>query len=215
MNTLVFIAMTASIDILEALFGGPGRTAVLRLLAGQTSELTGRQIAELARVSQPGAARVLDHFASLGVVQRRRAGRATLHQLDRENLLVQSIILPALAAEEHLVEDLKSELRDAFGPFATSLVLFGSVARGESRPGSDIDVLVVTADQEGASGVMHVADTEGPRFFRRYGMPLSVIVTARDRLPAEPGAFLTRARDEGILVSGIALSEVMSHGPTE
>jgi predicted nucleotidyltransferase len=207
--------MAASIDILEALFGGPGRTAVLRLLATQTSELTGRQIGELAGISQPGAARVLEHLAGLGVVQRRRAGRAILHQLDRENLLVQTIVLPALAAEAHLLDDLKSELREAFGSLAVSLVLFGSVARGESAPGSDIDVLVVAADQESASRATQVADTEGPRFFRRYGMPLSVIVTARDQLPAEPGVFLARARDEGMLVSGIELARVMPHGPAE
>ncbi|MDO8847077.1 MAG: nucleotidyltransferase domain-containing protein [Coriobacteriia bacterium] len=207
--------MTTDIDILEALFGGPGRTAVLRLLAAQTSDLTGRQIAELAGLSQPGAAGALNHLAGLGVVQRRRAGRAILHQLDRENLLVQSIVLPALAAEAHLIEDLQSELRTAFGPLAESLVLFGSVARGESAPGSDIDVLVVTADNDDATRAMQVADREGPRFFRRYGMPLSVIVTARDRLPAEPGAFLARARDEGILVSGIGLSTLMPHGSAE
>lgn len=207
--------MKPGIDILEALFGGPGRTAVLRLLASQTSELTGRQIAELVGMSQPGIAGSLNHLASLGVVQRRRAGRAILHQLDRENLLVQTIVLPALAAEANLIEDLKAQLRAAFEPLAVSLVLFGSVARGESAPGSDIDVLVVTADQADATRAMEVADEAGHAFFRRYGMPLSVIVTAKDMLPAEPSAFLARARNEGILLSGAELAELMAHGSAE
>ncbi len=204
--------MTGEFDILEALFGSPGRTAVLRLLAAQTSELTGRQVAELAGLSQPGAARVLEHLAGLGVVQRRRAGRAILHQLDRDNLLVQSIVLPVLAAESGVIGDITSELREAFGSLAVSAVLFGSVARGESRPGSDIDVLVVTEDSTSAVRADRVAEDVGPRFFRRYGMPLSVIITARDALPREPGAFLARARDEGILVSGVPLTEVWPHG---
>ncbi len=207
--------MTNGIDIIEALFGGPGRTAVLRLLAEQSSELTGRQVAELVGMSQPGIAGTLHHLARLGVIQRRRAGQAILHQLDRENLLVQTIVLPVLAAEANLIEDLKAELRAAFDPFALSLVLFGSVARGESAPGSDIDVLVVTADQANAARAMQVADDAGLRFFRRYGMPLSVIVTAQEKLPAEPGAFLARARDEGILVSGTELSRLMPHGSAE
>jgi predicted nucleotidyltransferase len=207
--------MAGGVDILEALFGGPGRTAVLRLLATQTSELTGRQVAELAGVSQPGTARILNHLAGFGVVQRRRAGQAILHQLDRDNLLVQTVVLPALAAEAHLIEDLKSELRVAFGSLAMSVVLFGSVARGESGPGSDIDVLVVTVGQPEALEAMRVADEVGQRFFRRYGMPLSVIVTARDRLPGQPGAFLSRARDEGVLVSGVELSELMPRGAKE
>lgn len=37
-------------------------------------------------------------------------------------------------------------LRDAFGPRLVSVVLFGSVARGEARPDSDIDLLVVVED---------------------------------------------------------------------
>lgn len=205
--------MTREFDILEALFGGPGRTAVLRLLATQTSELTGRQVAELTGLSQPGAARALEHLARMGVVQRRRAGRAILHQLDRDNLLVQSIVVPALTAEAHVIEDIIAELRDAFGASAVSVVLFGSVARGQSRPGSDIDVLVVTADRESAMHADRVAEDVGPRFFRRYGMPLSVIITAREALPREPGAFLARARDEGVLVSGLPLTEVWPSGP--
>lgn len=203
--------MESGIDILEALFGGPGRTAVLRLLATQSSELTGRQIAELVGMSQPGIAGTLHHLAGLGVVQRRRAGQAILHQLDRENLLVHSIVLPALAAEANLIEDLKAEIRAAFESLAVSLVLFGSVARGESAPGSDIDVLVITADQADAARAMEVADGAGQKFFRRYGMPLSVIVTAQDKLPVESSAFLTRARDEGILLSGASLSTLMSN----
>lgn len=207
--------MNAGIDILEALFGGPGRTAVLRLLAAQSAELTGRQIAELVGMSQPGIAGTLRHLASLGVVQRRRVGPAILHQLDRDNLLVQTLVLPALSAEANLIEDLKAELRAAFDPFAVSLVLFGSVARGESAPGSDIDVLVITADQADAASAMKVADEVGQRFFRRYGMPLSVIVTAQGMLPAEPSAFLVRARDEGILLSGAALTTLMPNDSKE
>ena len=207
--------MASDIDILEALFGGPGRTAVLRLLAEQSSELTGRQVAELVGMSQPGIAGTLQHLAGLGVVQRRRAGQAILHQLDRENLLVQTIVLPALAAEANLIEDLKTALRAAFGSLAVSLVLFGSVARGESAPGSDIDVLVVTDSQANAAAAMQVADDVGLRFFRRYGMPLSVIVTAKDDLPAEPSAFLARARDEGILVSGAEIPRLVPHGSTK
>jgi predicted nucleotidyltransferase len=37
-------------------------------------------------------------------------------------------------------------LRDAFGDQLVSVVLFGSVARGEARPDSDIDLLVVAED---------------------------------------------------------------------
>lgn len=201
--------MNSSIDIITALFGGHARTAVLRLLADQTTPLTGRQVADLAHLSQPGAAKALEHFASLGVVSRRRVGRAITHELLRDNLLVQSIVLPVLEAENSFLDDLLGQLTDTFADTAVSVVLFGSAAHEETHPGSDIDVLLVVRDDESAREANRRADIAGPHFFRRYGMPLSVIVSPVSALAKNQSGFLVRARDEGILVSGRPLSEVM------
>jgi predicted nucleotidyltransferase len=201
--------MNWSLDLINALFGGHGRTAILRLLAGQTSPLTGREVAELTGLSQAGAALALRHLAELGVVVQHRVGRAITNELQRDSVLVQSIVLPALDAERTLADDLRRMLADTFGDLAVSVVLFGSLATREAAPGSDIDVLVVTANQEDATRASDVADESGPRFFRRYGMPLSVIVQSRETLPAKPTAFLASARDTGELVSGVPLKDLM------
>lgn len=200
-----------SIDIINALFGGQGRTAILRLLAAQTSPLTGREVAELTGLSPGGAARALEHFAGLGIVSRRKVGQAITHELQRDNVLVQSIVLPTLAAEHDLAEDLRRALRDDFGELAVSIVLFGSIVSGRAHPGSDIDVLVVTADQTDAARVSAIADECGPRFFRRYGMPLSVVVQSRQTLPSRPTGFLASARDNGELIAGVPLTDLMRH----
>jgi hypothetical protein len=201
--------MTQRIDILNALFGGPGRTAVLRLLASRSAPLTGRQVAGLTGLSQPGAARALEHLANLGVVSRRAAGRAILHELERENLLVQSIVLPSLAAEQSLTDDLLKALAETFGPVSVSATLFGSIVAGEAGPGSDIDVLVVTEDDQQSALALEAYDAAGLQFFRRYGMPLSVIVTARGQLPPTPSAFWIEARDTGVTVCGAPLKELL------
>jgi predicted nucleotidyltransferase len=201
--------MSWSLDIVNALFGGPGRTAILRLLVAQTAPLTGRQVAELAGLTPAGAGRALEHLSGLGVVTRRRVGRAITHELQRDNVLVQTIVLPVLAAEGALVEDLKTALSEAFGDVALSVVLFGSVVSGDARPGSDVDVLVVTANQKDAARASQIADENGARFFTRYGMPLSVIVQSRDTLPSKPSGFLASAVSGGELVCGVALGDLM------
>lgn len=204
--------MNSSIDIVDALFGGQARVAILRVLVGQTVSLTGRQVAELAGVSQPGAARALEHFAGLGVVSRRRVGRAILHELERENLIVQTVVIPVFEAERAVAKRLRANLAEAFGAQALSVVLFGSVARGEEGEGSDIDVLVIVADEDAAQSVLSAADEVAPTFFRRYGMPLSVVVATQAELPAEPAAFLKEARDDGVVVAGEPLEALMPHG---
>jgi hypothetical protein len=205
--------MNWSLDIVNALFGGPGRTGILRLLAAQTAPLTGRQVAELAGLTPSGAGRALEHLSGLGVVTRRRVGRAITHELQRDNVLVQTIVLPALASEEALVGDLKAALSKEFAEVAVSVVLFGSVASGEAQPGSDVDVLVITSSQKDAARASQIADENGARFFRRYGMPLSVIVQSRDTLPSRPSGFLASAMSGGELVSGIPLKDLMPRAP--
>jgi predicted nucleotidyltransferase len=44
---------------------------------------------------------------------------------------------------EDLLAEIKPKLADAYGPRLQSIVLFGSEARGEARPDSDIDLLVL------------------------------------------------------------------------
>jgi len=204
--------MYSSIDIIAALFGGPGRTAILRLLAEQSAPLTGRQIGELTGLSPAGASRALEHLASVGVIARRRVGRAVLHELVRDNLVVETIVLPVFGAEQELMTHLVDDLADTFGPGAENVTLFGSLGTENGTPGSDIDVLVVTSNDDAAARASALADDVGHDFFVRFGMPLSVIVTPLHALPQSPGGFLAAARDEGVLVSGRPLRELMGSG---
>jgi predicted nucleotidyltransferase len=56
-----------------------------------------------------------------------------------------------LAHVEAIARELAEELRRVYGPRLRELVLYGSWARGDARPDSDIDFLVVLDDYEGFS----------------------------------------------------------------
>jgi len=48
--------------------------------------------------------------------------------------------------ENHALKQFKDSLQQALGAQFTELKLFGSKARGDDRPDSDIDVLVIVTD---------------------------------------------------------------------
>lgn len=125
----------------------------LTVLARTTEPLTGARVAALARRgSRPGVQATLERLARHGLVDRQPAGRATLYSLNREHLLA-GAVETAVAAREVLLE----RLRERIAGWEVSCVhasLFGSVARGEATPESDIDILVVRADED-------PGDTEG------------------------------------------------------
>ncbi len=54
--------------------------------------------------------------------------------------------MPLEKPEKEAIELLAEGLREHFGPELIQLFLFGSKARGDDRPNSDVDVLVVLKD---------------------------------------------------------------------
>lgn len=125
---------------------------VLAVLAGTTRPLTGRKVAELAGHSQRGALSALDRLVEHGVVLRSAAGRALMHELNREHLAAPAVELLAGMRTEFL-----GLLREAFAAWEVAPLhasLFGSVARGDGDTSSDIDLFVVrpaSVDEEAAT----------------------------------------------------------------
>jgi predicted nucleotidyltransferase len=115
---------------------------VLGVLAGAKEEFSGRRIHRvLGRGSEHGVRKAADRLVGQGILLRRQAGQAKLYKLNRDHVAAPYIEgLTSLRAQ--LVERLRKVV-SAWGSPAHTVLLFGSVARGEAGPGSDLDLLVV------------------------------------------------------------------------
>jgi predicted nucleotidyltransferase len=123
-----------------ALASGIG-TDVLVALARTTRPLTGRRVAELVDHSQRGVLSVLDRFVEHGLVLRTSAGRALMHELNRDHLAA-----PAVELLAGMRTELLSRLRGAFAEWDVAPIhasIFGSAARGDGDTSSDIDLFIV------------------------------------------------------------------------
>lgn len=115
---------------------------VLMVLAGADMPFTGRQAAKLVgEASVSGVRRVLERLVGEGVVLREAAGSAYLYRLNREHLGAPHIIALARLRDE-LVARVRA-LVAAWSAAPDVVVLFGSGARGDMHPASDIDLFVV------------------------------------------------------------------------
>jgi hypothetical protein len=115
---------------------------VLSALAGAETEMTGRELHRvIGHGSHQGIRNAADRLAGQGVLSRRSAGNANLYRLNRDH--VAAAWIEGLA---HLPAQVLDQLRGAIDGWAqlpVLVVLFGSVARGEATPHSDLDLLVV------------------------------------------------------------------------
>ena len=127
--------------------------AVLAVLARTDQPLSGRQLADLAggRVKQSRAHEVLRELTEAGVVLCEERPPAKLYRLNRDHVAAAAIVALAGQREELMRRIRQHAERWVARPVA--VWLFGSAARGDGGPPSDIDLLVVRPDE--------VADDDG------------------------------------------------------
>jgi predicted nucleotidyltransferase len=115
---------------------------VLAVLARADAELTGRELHRLiGHSSETGVRRAADRLVLQGIVLRRPAGHSHLYRLNRDHLAAPWV--EGLAGlREQALERLRERI-DSWKQPPLVAVLFGSGARGEAHPASDLDLFVV------------------------------------------------------------------------
>jgi hypothetical protein len=186
----------------EALIpGAQGKILAACLRADQP--LTMRALGRLAGVSPNQTALVLDHLEGLGLVRRQSAGRALLVSLEVDSPVVGALRLVADVRDQTL--SLWRDRADRLVPAPLSLSVFGSWARGEAGPGSDVDVLVIlprnlAADAEDGYREQVADWCEYAR--RVAGLPVSPIVVAAEETDDVDRELWADIRRDAVVIAG-------------
>ncbi|WP_170133037.1 nucleotidyltransferase domain-containing protein [Arthrobacter livingstonensis] len=120
---------------------GRNATRILQRLALVKDGLTGRRISELSDVPLGSTQRALAHLERTGLVVAQPAGRAIIYSLSRGHVLW-PVVAAALNAPLQL-ERLIAEIVHRHAGNSATVAVYGSFARGEAGPDSDLDVLIV------------------------------------------------------------------------
>jgi hypothetical protein len=119
--------------------------AVLAVLVGTTQPISGREVHRLAGCgSQEGVRKALQRLVREGVVQTTEMRGTTLFSLNRAHLAV-----PALDVLTSMRGELMRRIREQVASWSLPpihLSMFGSAARGDGGPDSDIDLFLVRRD---------------------------------------------------------------------
>lgn len=154
-------------------FGGiiPGvRGAVLSALLRTGQPLTGRQIHRLVsdHHSLWSVQECLKDLLQLGLVEYESVGRANVYVVNQSHSAV-----PSLRSMVNPMAALTAAIRELVAEEVESVLIFGSVARGEAHPDSDVDLAVIAA--EGWEGRADLAEM----VYQRLGNQCDVLVFTR------------------------------------
>jgi predicted nucleotidyltransferase len=184
----------------ERLLQGETAIRVLQVMLGtQGREMTGRQVARLARAPPQRAIERLHQLEAEGLVERRLVGRSHVWRLVETHVLVEALS-PLLSLDGHAQGQLRRALT-AWVSRQQGVVqarLYGSIARGDERALSDVDVLLVVKDARAKRKAGDAALALDEEIQSRFGNPANVIVLTRAEWNARRGkGFVGSAESEG------------------
>lgn len=162
------------------------------------------------------ALRALADLSELGVLHRAELRSQHLYTVAHDNPLVRDGLVPLFEVERQRVSEVFAWLREALqgelgGGTVRSVVLYGSAAQGEDRPGSDLDLLVVTTDDAAAAEVHARLANLAPELERRFALDLAPVVISHARLReqlATGDTVMAAAIREGRLLAGEPLDDL-------
>ena len=105
-----------------------------------------------------------------------------------------------MAQMEAILRALRSEMARVLGDRLEQILLFGSQARGEARPDSDIDILVVVREDYDYADLIRRTFPIIAALSLRYDVVISRAFVSRERYEREQSPFLLNVRREGIAI---------------
>lgn len=182
--------------------------AVLRTLAWSSRGRSGRELAsECSGVSVAQVNNMIRRLEQLGIVRSESFPPAKRYFLNREHILTEPLL--AIAAGKSEAIKLLEQLFSGF-PGLDSVILFGSVARGDDTAESDVDVLLLF-DYDTDDQIDHAALSElCYQYWNRTGNELNYIANIMSEVTPNliaSSGFLQNVVNEGQVIMGRGLSE--------
>lgn len=205
-------------SLLERALGDPVKIRTYRLLARHPEGLTGRGIAALIQTSPFKINQVLRQLVEEGILEASVVGKAHLYRFRQGHVLVEELIRHALDFEDRIFESLGGKIIALLNPKPLSVILYGSAARGDEGPTSDLDLYFIYADETKDMSIAETMRTLSEKITRSYGNPLSfrrARISDFQRLSRERDALTRNVIKEGKVLFGLTMTELLDYVPQE
>lgn len=165
-------------------------------------EVSARDLARRAGLAHSRVLRILRELAGARVLRVHRVGRSDLYQVNRKHVLY-APLHALFAREAALTGELEDLLRKRLRSFRwiREAYIFGSVARGEARPESDVDLALVAPAvrvEDVDSALRRLTDEVRERFGTELNVHVSDAPVAQRARSRRPGRELwARIEREG------------------
>ena len=169
---------------LDHVFVAASHVAICRALLDTAEGMSGRQVARRAGINHQTCAVALGRLEDIGIVRRQGSGQTQLFQLNRENRLVRDLLIPLLTKEREVFPRILRRVGDLLAGRCVGAMIFGSVARGEERPDSDLDLLLIADGPRDLAATRQGGDHVRAALAKEWGLRVNAIVLTHQAVEA-------------------------------
>ena len=162
---------------LNQIFDHEVKVRALRFLCRRGGQWNGRRLAAELRINPTTMHKALRELREATVLDFQSVGNNFVYSLADDHYLVQTILRPAFQQEAQALAQAAKLLRQALSPAlrsrVVSAVLYGSIARRQERPTSDLDVLFLVSSPTAKRHIQHALNQHWEAATRRFGNTLA------------------------------------------
>lgn len=198
---------------LTAILGVDSNLRVLRVLANHGGQLSASEIVRRSRLSRESVRAGLQALVALGVVAGSGSGHSRLYRFPDGHYLAAALSALFEAERARFDAIVEAVRRSGADKPLFSLFLYGSVARSEDRPDSDLDIGVIAGKDHLPGVVDGIREALRDAAERLTFLPNVVGLDFEDvrRLSAEGDPWWRSLGQDAIVISGNRPEEAASH----
>lgn len=181
-------------------FDSKVKQKILLFLFGNYTAMSERELARILGVSHASVNRIMREFSEIDLVYSNRVGNVVMWNVNRKSLAYKELKeLPSLLTSplNHLLQTISMSLA---GQRINRAILFGSVAEGKERPGSDIDLFILTPNNDTKSSLAQPLESLANKCLELYGNCLQPYVLTEKEFNKPRNKYLLENIAKGITV---------------
>lgn len=155
------------------------KVRILRLFSRTRGSYSGREVARLIGYSHNPTIQALKELEAQGLLNRRSIGASHEYTLNEEHLLVSDVLLDAFQTERNALLEIARIFQEQMGKDFEEAVIFGSVARGDERLDSDVDILIIISDRADTGALEDKVSKATSLAMAATGNPVSPVMVSR------------------------------------
>ncbi len=194
----------------DEVFRSWSHVAVLRTLVDTTTGRTGNEVARMSGMQPRSALKALSSLEELGIVRRQRGGRDHIFTINRDHFLVRNAVSLLYDSEKQFEEETFGVLTNLLEGKAVSALVFGSTARHEETPLSDLDICCIVKNEKDKEAVRSLLNRKSSQLHAEYGIKLApVFFSVSEAKSRKNTPLFKRIAKDGRLLTGKKLGDAI------